>query len=156
MGVISRAMKSHIDAYEMEGALGVFEKGDLEGAIDLFAGWLPQPERPNTDEWTAPRLHGRALAQMKLKSWEAALVDLDAAIVAHQRIFNAGQMCVCQRVAQLQLARSTVLDELGRSGEAQEAREVAAAARTAHGPSRAGRLHERLEALNKEGGVAHD
>ncbi len=152
--VIGRAMKSHIDAYEMEGSLRVFEKGDFEEAIDLFAGWFPQPERPNPDEWTAPRLHGRALAQMKLKNWETALADLDAAIVAHQRIFNAGQQCVCQRVAQLQLTRATVLDELGRPQEAKHARESAAAARTAHGPSRAGRLHDRLEAMNKEGSAA--
>ena len=96
------------------------------------------------------------MAQMKLKNWETALADLDAAIVAHQRIFNAGQQCVCQRVAQLQLTRATVLDALGRSQEAKHARESAAAARTAHGPSRAGRLHDRLEAMNKEGSAARE
>ena len=154
--VIGRAMKSHIDAYEMEESLRVFEKGDLEEAVDLFAGWFPQPERPITDEWTAPRLHGRALAQMKLKNWEVALADLDAAIVAHQRVFNAGQQCVCQRVAQLQRTRATILDQLGRAEEAKHARESAAAARTAHGPSRAGRLHDRLETMNEEGNAARE
>lgn len=148
---ISRALKMHIDAHEMEGSLKAFEKGDLQEAIQLFGGWSALPERSNLDEWTAPRLHGRALAQMQLENWEAALTDLDATIVAHQRVFNAGKQCVCQRVAKLQLTRAIVLEKLGKPKEAEEARKAAAAAKTRHGSSRAGRIHERLEAVLGEG-----
>lgn len=149
--VISRAMKAHINAYEMETSLRAFENGELQDAVRLFSGPFPPPERPRHDEWTAPRLHGRALSQIGLKNWEAALADIDAAIEAHQWVFNAKKPCVCQRVAQLQLTKATILEELGQSQEAKEARHRAAAAKTSHGPTRYGLLHDRLEALNRKG-----
>ena len=149
--VISRAMKSRLDAFEMEKSLRVFEAGEWREAIQLFGGWTPPPERPSPDEWAAPRLHGRALAQIKLENWEGALSDLDSAIEAHQWVFNARKQCVCERVAQLQLARATVLEKLGKEAEAAEARKRAAAAKTSHGPSRSERLHERLERSSPEG-----
>jgi hypothetical protein len=86
-----------------------------------------------------------------LKNWEAALADIDAAIEAHQWVFNAKKRCVCQRVAQLRLTKATVLEQLGRAQEAEEARQQAAAAKTSHGTTRAGRLHERLESLHRKG-----
>ena len=149
--VIVRAMKAHIDVFEMERSLGAFEKGELEEAVRLFSGPFPPPKRPKPDEWTAPRLHGRALTHMKLKNWEAALADIDAAIEAHQWVYNAKKPCVCQRVAQLRLTRATVLEQLGRMQEAEEARQQAADAKTSHGASRAGRLHDKLESLHSKG-----
>lgn len=149
--VISRAMKAHIHAYEMENSLAAFEKGDLQEAVRLFSGPFPPPERPSPDEWSAPRFHGRALAHMGLKNWEAALADIDAAIEAHQWVFNAKKPCPCRRVAQLLLSKATALDQLGRAQEAEEARQQAAAAKTSHGATRAGRLHERLESLHMKG-----
>lgn len=151
LNVISRAMKARIDAYEMECSLRAFEEGDLPEALRLFAGWLPPPDRPSPDELTAPRLHGRALVHMKLENWEEALADLDAAIEAHQWVFNAKKQCVCERVAQLQLARASVLEKLENAQGAVEARNQAAAAKRTHGPSRASRIHERLGALHRKG-----
>jgi len=149
--VIARAMKAHIVAFEMERSLRAFEKGELQEAVRLFSGPFPSPERPNPDEWTAPRLHGRALAHMRLQNREAALVDLDAAIEAHQWYYNAKKPCVCERVAQLRLTKATVLEQQGRAQEAEEARQQAANAKKSHGATRANRLHARLESLHGKG-----
>ncbi|NNM29785.1 MAG: hypothetical protein HKO57_09690 [Akkermansiaceae bacterium] len=149
--VISRAMKTNIDRFEMENSLGALENGDLDEAIRLFSGPFPTPERPSADGWTAPRLHGRAIAHMGLKNWDAALADLDAAIEAHQWAFNSRKPCPCQQVARLLLTRATALEHLGRAQEAEEARQQAAAAKNSHGPTRYGLLHDRLEALNGKG-----
>ncbi len=83
---------------------------------------------------------------MKLKNWEAALADLDAAIVAHQWAFNSKKPCPCRQVGRLQRTKAAVLEQLGRGQEAKEMSLQAEAAKNSHGPSRAGRLHERLEA----------
>jgi len=152
--VIARGMKGHVNAFEMESSIRAFEKGELEESVRLFSGPFPPPARPSPDEWTAPRLHGRALTYMKQKNWEAALADLDAAIEAHQWVFNAKKPCVCERVAKLRLAKAGVLERLGRAKEAEEARKLAATAKTSHGESRAGRLHERLESLYQKGSAA--
>lgn len=149
--VIQRAMRANIHALEMEDALRAFEEGDLEEAVRLFSGPFPFPEKPRPDEWTAPRLHGRALCHMALEHPEAALADIEAAIEAHQWVFNAKKPCVCRCVARLKLTRATLLAGLGRAQEAEEARREAAAANRSHGATRAGRLHERLESLHRAG-----
>ncbi|MCP4759509.1 MAG: hypothetical protein GY876_08640, partial [Planctomycetes bacterium] len=146
LGVISRALKTQIDRYETERSVAKLEQGDHEEAARLFSGPFPPPERPNPDGWTAPRFHGRALARIQLKSWEAALADLDAAIEAHQWVFNRKNPCVCHRVADLLFTKATVLEQLGRGQEAEEARQRAGAAKFNHPATRYGRLHDRIEA----------
>lgn len=152
LGVISRAMGDYVNAHEMEASLQAFEKGDFEEAVRLFSGPFPSPERPSLDDWTAPRLHGRALAHMQLKNWEAALPDLEAAIESHQWMLNSRKPCPCQQVKRLLLTKAEVLDQLGRSQEAQAAREQAEAARNSHGATRSGSLHDQLESMNRERG----
>ena len=137
-----------------DGVMFLASPGNVVHAIDAASGeliWEYRYEVPPDAKTAIGATRGLALYGDKV-----FIATLDAAIVAHRRIFNAGQQCVCQRVAQLQLTRATVLDALGRSQEAKHARESAAAARTAHGPSRAGRLHDRLEAMNKEGSAARE
>ena len=146
LGVISRALKTQIDRYETERSVAKLEQGDYEEAARLFSGPFPPPERPNPDGWTALRFHGRALARIQLKSWEAALADLDAAIEAHQWVFNRKNPCMCHRVADLLLAKATVLEQLGRGQEAEEARQRAGAAKFNHPATRYGRLHDRIGA----------
>ena len=85
---------------------------------------------------------------MQLKNWEAALVDLDVAIMAHEWFFNCKKPCVCHRVAELLIAKATVLEKLGRAQEADEARQRADAAKINHSATRYGRLHDRIETLD--------
>jgi len=147
---ISRAMKTHIDRYEIDRSVGKLEEGNPDEAVRLFSGPFPLPERPNPDGWTAPRFHGRALAHMELENWEAALADLDAAIEAHQWVFNQRKPCVCHRVADLLVTKASVLEKLNRDEEAEEARNRAAAAKMKHSATRYGLLHDRIGALNRE------
>ena len=146
LGVISRALKTQIDRYEIERSIAELELGKHDEAARLFSGPFPPPERPSPDGWTAPRFHGRALARIQLKRWEPALADLDAAIKAHESVFNRKNPCVCHRVAGLLLTKATVLDQLGRSQEAEEARKRAGAAKFTHPVTRYGSLHDRIEA----------
>ena len=149
--VINRAMRHNIDRYEIERSIVALEKGDHKAAVRLFSGPFPPPERPSPDGWTAPRFHGRAVAHIELKNWEAALADLDAAIGAHQWELNRKRPCVCHRVADLHLTRAGVFEKLGRAQEAEEARQLAGAAKIRHSLTRYGRLHERLEAVQGKG-----
>ena len=150
LNVITRGMKSNVDRYEMERSVRALEQGDHAEAVRLFSGPFPAPERPNPDGWWAPRLHGRAVAHMQLKDWESALADIDAAITAHEWVFNRKKPCVCHRVAELSSSRATILDQLGKTAEAEEARERAKAAKTSHGASRYGDLHDRIQAVTGE------
>ncbi len=149
--VISRAMKHNIDRYEIERSIAVLEQGDYTEAVRLFSGPFPIPERPSPDGWTPPRFHGRAFAHIALKNWEAALADLDSAILMHEWDYNQKAPCVCHRVASLLQNKATVLEKLGREQEAGEARKRAAAAKFNHPTSRYGRLHDRIEATNEKG-----
>jgi len=146
LGVISRALKTQINRYEIERSISKLELGDHDEAERLFSGPFKPPERPNHDGWTAPRFHGRALARIQLKRWDAALADLDTAIEAHQWVFNRKNPCVCHRVAELLFTKVTVLDQLGRAQEADAARQRAGAAKFTHSTTRYGRLHDRIEA----------
>ena len=78
-------------------------------------------------------------------------MDARVAIAAHQRAFSGKQQCVCQRVAKLRLVKAKVLEALGRGPEAEATRRAAATAKMVHGPSRAGQLHDRLDALHRRG-----
>ena len=144
LGVISRALKTQIDRYEIGRSIAKLELGDHDEAERLFSGPFKPPERPNHNGWTAPRFHGRALARIQLKRWDAALADLDAAIEAHQWVFNRKNPCVCHRVAELLFTKATVLDQLGRAQEAKAARQRAGAAKFTHPTTRYGRLHDRI------------
>ena len=146
---ISRAMKHNIDRYEIERSIVVLEQGDYTQAVRLFSGPFVDPEKPVIDGWTPPRFHGRALAHIGMKNWEAALADLDSAIRVHEWDYNQKQPCICHRVGGLLLRKATVLDELGRGQEAEEARKRAAAAKFNHSASRYSRLHDRIEATKK-------
>ncbi len=148
MHVINLGMKANIHVYEMQASLNALKKGEFREAVQLFSGPFPPPERPNPDGWTAPRLHGRALAHMALKNWEAASADIAAAIETHQWVFNRKVPCTCQRVAELLLTKATILEQLNKPQEANAARQRAAAATSSHSTTRYGLLHDQLKALD--------
>ncbi len=143
---ISRALKTHIDRYEIERSISKLEDGNNGEAERLFSGPFKPPERPNPNGWTAPRFHGRALARIKLKRWDAALLDIDAAIEAHQWVHNRKNPCACHLVGELLSNKAMVLDQLGRTQEAKEMRDLATAAKFNHTASRYGQLHDRIKA----------
>ena len=143
---ISRALKTQIDRYEIERSIAKFEEGNHGEAERLFSGPFKPPARPNPNGWTAPRFHGRALARIKLKRWDAALADIDAAIEAHQWVHNRKNPCACHLVAELLFTKAMVLDQLGRTQEAKEMRDLAATAKFNHAASRYGQLHDRIKA----------
>jgi|GEM_PF-379008 len=141
--VVSRAMRSNIDVHGMAMSMRAFEQGAFKEAVRLFSG--PFTLEKNTDGWAAPRLHGRALAQLELDNTEAALADLDAAVTAHQAAFNNRRPCVCERVASLHASRAELLETLGRNDEAAAAKTLAGAAKIRHGGNRYESFHQRLE-----------
>ena len=145
--VISRALKTHIDRYEIERSILMLEEGNNGEAERLFSGPFKPPERPNPNGWTAPRFHGRALARIKLKRWDAALLDINAAIETHQWVHNRKDPCACHLVGELLSKKAMVLDKLGRTQEAQDVRKLAAAAKFNHATSRYGQLHDRIKAI---------
>jgi hypothetical protein len=78
------AMKLHIEVCDAELAYQALAEGDFAKAKRVFSGPFP-PEQDERYQWHGPRLHGRALANIGLKDWAAALADIDAAIEAQQR-----------------------------------------------------------------------
>ena len=151
MHVIDVGMSANLNSCEMESAVKAMKQGKLQEALRLFSPpSQPSGRKPSFDEWSAPRFHGRALACMGLKNWEAALADIDAAIEAHQAVFNYGNPCTCPCVAEMRLVRATILDQLGRKEEAQAERKAAAGASSAHRPTRYGAFHDQLNALHRK------
>lgn len=131
----------------MERSLGVLKEGKFQDAVKHFSGPLPA-DRSSDDLWIAPQLHGRAVAYIGLNDWKNALADLDAAILAHERVTNDKKLCSCHRVAKLLSTKAMVLDQLGRDDEAKKAQKRASAATTSHSESRYELFHNELDALN--------
>ena len=152
MTVLSRGIISNINSCEMETSLKALKNGKFTEAAGLFSGPFPPPKKFNPDGWTAPRFYGRAVANMGLKKWDAALVDIDTAIEAHQWVFNRKMPCTCQTVAELRITKAIILDQLAKPQEAKAARQRAAAATRTHSTTRYRLFHEQIKALSmKEG-----
>jgi tetratricopeptide (TPR) repeat protein len=137
------AMKVHMEVCDAETAYDALVQGDYGKAVRYFATAF-DPEGDQRYQWAGPRLHGRALAHMKLQKWEAALTDIDAAIEAHQKGFSRGRPCPCDIVAEMRLTRAVILDQLGRPEEAKAARQRAAGAAKPHSETPYGLFHEKL------------
>ncbi|MHC4252046.1 MAG: hypothetical protein ACYS9X_23250, partial [Planctomycetota bacterium] len=96
---------------------------DFEGAVERFSASLPASKG---DWWASFKYSGRARSYMGLKKWEAALVDINAAIDHHRR-FSVGNTFHCKRVSEMELVKAKILEKLGRTAEAEAEREKAAA-----------------------------
>ena len=75
---------------------------------------------------------------MGMKSWEAALADIDHAILSHESTFNQKNLCSCQTVARLFRVKALIHTELSQTEEAASAKQRADRASTAHGANRYG------------------
>jgi hypothetical protein len=142
------AMKVHTEVCDAETGFQALEQGDFRKAVHYFAA----PWSPDSDQryrWAAPRLHGRALAHMGLKEWDAAMADIDAAVEAHQRAFDDAKLGPCEIVAEMRLIRAAILDQLGRKEEAAAERKAAAVPASAHHTTPYGLFHARLRALRR-------
>ncbi len=142
------AMKVHTEVCDAEAGFQALEQGDFRKAMHYFAA----PWSPDSDQryrWAAPRLHGRALAHMGLKDWEAALADIDAAIESHGKAFDDVKTGPCDVMAEMRPIRATILDQLGRKEEAAVERKAAAVPASAHHTTPYGLFHARLRALRR-------
>lgn len=115
---MSLAIGTNIEKVRSDRGFEALEAGDYKKALALFATFEPADRR--ADYWAASRLHGRALAQMGMKNWSAALAEVDAAIERRMKDFGGG-MCRCHGQVEMLLTRATILEALGRDREAQAA-----------------------------------
>ena len=143
IGRIANALEPNISVCQMETATGALDKGEFQTAARLFSEALA-PEKIKGDSWATFRFSGRARAHAGLKNWEAALVDIEVAIEAHNA-FEYGRPHHCDLVSKLQLEKANILDQLGRTAEAKSERQNAAAPTHHHNPSPYGLYTEGLE-----------
>ncbi|MDB4552810.1 hypothetical protein N9012_00055 [Akkermansiaceae bacterium] len=119
------AMGVHIEVCDTELAYQALTKSEFTKAKKIFSG----PFLPGNDErygWRAPRFHGRALANMGLNDWEAALADVDIAIEAHENEFDRKEDEPGASLIGMRMTRALILEKLGRAEEAKAARKLAA------------------------------
>jgi len=141
---IRLAMKVHIEVCDTELAYKTLALGDCRRAKAVFSGPF-LPEKDERYRWAGPRFHGRALANMGQKDWEAALADIDTAIEAHQKEFNHAREHPCGSMAEMQLVRATILEKLGRAAEAEAARQRAATPTREYPATPYEMFHEKLK-----------
>ena len=142
-------MKVHIEVCDTELGYKALARGDFGEARRVFSGPF-LPEKDERYRWRAPRFHGRALAQMGLKDWGAALADIDTAIEAHRKEFDRKEDEPGESLLVLRRTRAAILEKLGRAGDARAAREAAAATPTPYPTTIYDRFHQRLETLRSE------
>jgi len=143
-------MTVHIELCDIALAYQALEEGDYKQAADMFAGPFPK----KNDErfgWTAPRFHGRALANMKLKQWDAALEDIDKAIANHDpKSFRHDKDHPCDSMREMQAIRAIILENLGRTEEAKTASTLAATEPTPYRTSIYAEFHDKLKELRSK------
>ena len=123
------------------------EKGDYKRAADLFAGPFPK-KKDERFGWTAPRFHGRALANMKLKQWDTALEDIDQALANHKpRSFSHDPEQPCESRGEMLTIRAIILKNLGKSEAATAAQKLSDTHPTPYRKTIYEQFHLNLKAL---------
>jgi len=146
---IRLAIKVHIEVCDTELAFKALAGGDFAKAKKVFSGPF-LPEKDERFRWRAPRFHGRALANMGLKDWAAALEDIDTAIEAHNKEFDRKEDEPSESLLSMRSTRAMILEKLGRADEAEAAQEIAAATPTPYLTTVYVRFHRRLVTLRSE------
>ena len=137
-------MTVQIEVIEIARAYKALERGEYQEAARIFAGPFPK-KRDERFGWTAPRFHGRALANMGLKNWKAALVDIETAIAAHEEEYNHNKQHPCDSMVKMYVVKASILEELGRSAAAKAAREYAATPTRSYGATVYDAFHSKLK-----------
>jgi|TARA_B100000959_G_scaffold61965_2_gene65261 hypothetical protein len=143
---IRLAMKVHIEVCDTELAYRALVDGEFAKAKKIFSG----PFLPEGDEryrWRAPRFHGRALANIGLDDWEAALADIDTAIEAHVKEFDRKENEPGASLVEMRTLRSLILGKVGRVEESKAAQENAAVKPTPYPSSIYKMFHDKLRNL---------
>jgi len=110
------AIGNNVEKLKSDVGFESLERGDYEAAIKQFNAFAPKSAKENW--WSSDRTHARALAQMGLKDWEAALTTINSAI--EQRMVPG--RCKCHGVVEILLTKAIILDQLNRGDEAQAVR----------------------------------
>jgi len=143
-------MTVQIELCDIALAYKALEEGAYQQAADLFAGPFPK-KKDERFAWTAPRFHGRALANMKLKQWEAALEDIDKAIADHDpKSFRHDEDHPCRSRIEMLTMRAIILESLGRTEEAKIASKLAAIEPSPYRTSIYGEFHDKLKELRRK------
>jgi hypothetical protein len=142
------AMKVHTEICEAEAGYEALRKGDFNRAVSHFASPFVPEEKGERFQWAGPRSHGRALAHMGLKEWEAALAHIDAAIKAHHD--GDAKTGPCEVMAEMRLVRAVILDQLGRKPEADEERKIAESPTIPHRPNPYDTFQAKLAVLRRD------
>lgn len=143
-------MSVQIEICDITRAYKALEQGDFKQAADYFASSFPE----KTDErfgWNAPRYHARALANMKLELWDAALGDIDKAIASHDpKIFGHNKDSPSESVMEMRTVRAIILEKLGRKEEAKEAQTLANLKPTSYQPTIYSTFHANLKKFRQK------
>jgi hypothetical protein len=116
---VNYAIANNLEKLASDVGFESLERGDYETALKQFDAFAPK--RPKENWWYSDRTHGRALAQMGLKDWAAALTTIDSAI--EQRMVVG--RCKCHGVVEILLTKAMILDQLKRGDEAKATRALA-------------------------------
>jgi hypothetical protein len=143
---IRLAMKVHIELCDTELAYQALVNGEFAKAKKVFSGPF-LPEKDERYRWRAPRFHGRTLANIGLKDWEAALADIDTAIEAHGKEFDRKEDEPGASLVEMRTLRALILGKLGRAEEAKVAQENAAIRPTPYPSSIYKIFHDKLRDL---------
>jgi hypothetical protein len=143
---IRLAMKVHIEVCDTELAYQALVNGEFAKAKKVFSGPF-LPEKDERYRWRAPRFHGRTLANIGLKDWEAALADIDTAIEAHGKEFDRKEDEPGASLIEMRTLRALILGKLGRAEEAKVAQENAAIRPTPYPSSIYKMIHDKLRDL---------
>ena len=155
-------MKVQVEVCDLEHAYRALEKGDYKEAARVFAGpYLPW--NPDRYGWRPARYHGKALAFMGLKDWEAALESIDTAIDsqklrhfsgkrrgrwANQWRMDAATVTVKKPddvIVELWATKAVILDKLGRKEDAASVRKRSEEPVKPGSPSLYWLFHQRLK-----------
>lgn len=119
---IKYGIVNNIDKLKTDAGFEALERGEYKTAMERWDGF--KPHNPKGDWWISDRRHGKALAYMGLKDWNAALEAVEGAIDARRWVFRSG-LCACHGIVEMLLTKATILDRLGRGDEAETARDEA-------------------------------
>ena len=145
-GAIRYALDGNIEALEIEQGIRALKAKDFKKALTMFTDPYPE-KRDNRFRWAGPRLHGRALAQIGSKNWDAAETELQGAIETHRKHFGHGDETLCEALQELRRLHAVVLEHLGRTDDAAAARKQASASTVSHSSTPYVDVHRRLKVL---------